>query len=412
MNLFSETEIAQKITRVFLIGAALLLLCYGLLFKGAILITENTSSKHRLTILAPHYFEQYENGKSGEIVIDPLVTSYDQFQLLPSKIQQEIDPEWLGVDSLHFPEDDSEFAIVAENIKGKTYYLVENIDAVEWSDGAFMLIEVILLICGLVLFFIAAIAIKNTSKKIAQPFSDLAEKLASDTGETFEQLSIEGTSTKELTQTLTAINNYRDKIELSIKREKSFTRYVSHELRTPMTVIKGCLSILKKQSNEKVDKQIHRIDGALNEMQALTQTFLLLARDDIETTNSIKLSEAYFNDQLDDLQSYIESNQCSSSVQQLEDIELSVEPILFNALLKNLLINAINSSPNGHISLFVDNKQLSIVDNGSGLNHQSRGYEGFGIGLVIVKDICDKYKWKFSLENNVDKGCTAIVKFG
>lgn len=114
MTSINEATIAKKITHVFLIGAALLLICYGFLFKNAVLLTENKTGMHRLFIIAPHYLSQYEHGTTDIIKIDPLLTSYGHFQQLPTKIKQVITPEWVGVDSLHFEEDDSEFAIVAQ----------------------------------------------------------------------------------------------------------------------------------------------------------------------------------------------------------------------------------------------------------------------------------------------------------
>ncbi|MCV6589189.1 MAG: hypothetical protein OIF57_09190 [Marinobacterium sp.] len=41
-----------------------------------------------------------------------------------------------------------------------------------------------------------------------------------------------------------------------------------------------------------------------------------------------------------------------------------------------------------------------MIDNGVGLSAQARGYEGFGIGLKLVEDICARYNWHFSLTEN------------
>lgn len=411
MRKLSQASISQKISRIFLIGAALLLLCYGVLFALAIHITENKNSMVRLELIAPHYFGAYKNGELGKIKINPLLTSYDQFQQLPIKIQQNISPEWAGVETIQFDDDESEFAIVAERIADKTYYLVEDVGSVEWSDDAFFLIELLLLAFGIVLFLLAALAIKNTAKSIAKPFHTLAQQLSIDSGESFEEIIIQGAPTLELQQTLDAINSYREKIAFSIAREQSFTRYVSHELRTPMMVIKGCLSILKKQDQQATGKQCQRINDAVNEMQTLTQTLLLMARDEVMAPQPLIISKALIESQLDAVSNYLENNHCTIRLQVLDEVRLFVEPVLFNVLLKNLLINAINCSPNGHISLVIDHQQLSIEDNGSGLNHTDRGYEGFGVGLVLVNDICKKYHWSFSLENNADKGCTATISF-
>jgi len=410
MDTISGLSIAQRITRVFLIGAAALLLTYGLLFKTSILVTENKNSMHRLVLVAPHYFAQYQQDAQGKVVIDPLLTMYDDHALLPQNIRNELPPQWTGVESVHF-EDDSEFAIFAKKQGNKTYYLVEDSNAIEWSDGAFILIELLLFSCGLVLFLIAAFTIKSSANKIAAPFSQLAHTLASDSGDNFNKLTTQGPPSYELQQTLSAINNYRDKISQAITREQSFTRYVSHELRTPMTIIKGSVSLLKKHQDASIDKQCKRINQALDEMEALTQTFLLLARDEVDSKHELIINQLVIEQQQEALSSYIHHNNCTITIQVLDNITLPVETTLFNALLKNLLLNAINCTPNGNISVFMDQQQLSVIDNGSGLDNKHRGYEGFGIGLIIVKDICKKYHWSFSLANNPDKGCTAQVTF-
>ena len=81
-------------------------------------------------------------------------------------------------------------------------------------------------------------------------------------------------------------------------------------------------------------------------------------------------------------------------------------------VLQNLLKNAIACSENGRVTLLVNEYQIEVIDDGLGLDTKPRGYEGFGIGLVLVRDICRKYNWQFSLENNLGKGCTAKVAFG
>jgi len=73
--------------------------------------------------------------------------------------------------------------------------------------------------------------------------------------------------------------------------------------------------------------------------------------------------------------------------------------------------NAINCSHDGKVSVFLSQSKLEVIDTGVGLNSKPRGYEGFGVGLQIVKDICDRYDWCFDIKNNSDLGCTTTVIF-
>ncbi|MBU2972457.1 HAMP domain-containing histidine kinase [Pseudoalteromonas sp. C2R02] len=406
--------ISKKISRVYLLGAATLLICYALMFKATILVTENKNSMHRLVITAPHHFNHYEQGKTGTIVIDPLLTIYDNFEHLPLQIQRRITTNWTGIQSYHF-EDESEFAVFGKQIsspKGKiNVFAVENIDAIEWSDGMFILLEGAVFITGLILFIISAGFINKLARRISSPFVQLATQLQQECITDFSELKVTGTSSKELEQIRNAINEYRIKISQSIAREQAFTRYVSHELRTPMTVIKGTLSILKRQKLPAVEKQSSRIKTAVDEMEQLTNTFLLLARNDELAAEAFLIDEDYIINQVAELNHLLEANQTQFSLQLQHNVKIQAHSTLFNAVLKNLLINAINCTYQGTVSLFIDTNQLNVIDTGIGLDNKPRGYEGFGIGLTIVKDICNKYGWQFSLENNETQGCIASVKF-
>jgi len=406
--------ISKKISRVYLLGAATLLICYALMFKATILVTENKSSMHRLVITAPHHFKHYQQGETGTVKIDPLLTIYDDFESLPLQIQRRIGPNWIGIQSYHF-EDESEFAVFGKEVStpnGKiNAFAVEDIDAIEWSDSMFILLEGAVFFTGLILFIISAGFIIKLAGRISAPFVQLAEQLEQECITDFSELKVEGTSSKELEQIRKAINDYRFKISQSLAREQAFTRYVSHELRTPMTVIKGTLSILKRQQLPVVEKQSLRIKAAISEMEQLTNTFLLLARNDELAAEPFIINETYINNQVTEIYHLLEANQTKFTLQLQHNVEISAHKILFNAILKNLLINAINCTYQGTVSIFIDKHQLNVIDTGVGLDNKPRGYEGFGIGLTIVKDICNKYGWQFSLENNATQGCTASVKF-
>ena len=411
MNKHKSISITQTISRAYILGTLLLLLINWLIFRSVILVTENTVNTNRLNEVSEFHLDYYRNGGEGTRQIDSLTKSYDEFLSLPTIIQRHISPQWLGTTSVHFDENDSEYVIFAKKIDNKTFYLLENSHATEWGDDVFLMIELSIIVGGLLLALCARIYIVAAANKISLPFRSLAKQLDGDEAKSFEPLTVEGHATIELKQTLKAINDYRQSIAQSITREKSFTRFVSHELRTPMTVIKGSVSLLNRLDNEKILIQTTRINKAVDDMNELTQTLLLLARDHKNDDGEIVIDDKFINQELLDIETYIQSNECQIDYQILSAFRLSAQPTLFKALFKNLLINAVNSTAKGQVSIFLDKGQLTIIDNGLGLEAQSRGYQGFGIGLVIVKDICQKYGWQFSLENNETQGCTAKVLF-
>ena len=216
----------------------------------------------------------------------------------------------------------------------------------------------------------------------------------------------------ELAQTLTSLNNYRSRIRELLAREKSFTRYVSHELRTPMTVVKGALSILRKQDNEQALKQAQRIHQAIEQMEQLTQTFLLLARNEDRAELKVRVDSTFIEKLSRDIENKSKVNQTHVEFNLQQAFSLPVEPLLLYSAIHNILLNAVNSTLQGEVEVTLNEHGVIVVDNGVGLEETARGYEGFGVGLLLVKDICEKYHWQFSLAENINhKGCIATIQF-
>ncbi|MCP4320731.1 MAG: HAMP domain-containing histidine kinase [Alteromonadales bacterium] len=406
--------ISHKIIRVYLLGAIVLLVFYGVILSQTILYAENQNSVRRLALIAPHHFKLFSQDLQGEVQIDPMLTIYDQYDILPALIKRRVNQQWQGSITFHF-EDDSEYSIFAQQVMTKKglaiVYALEDIDAVEWDDTEFAIFQIVIFGLGLLIFIIAAIFIIKMARRISTPFSDLADKLECNDNERYTPLSVEGELSLELVQMLASINRYRDRIREAFAREQAFTRYVSHELRTPMTVIRGGISVLRRLEDEKVQKQSNRIDNAIIEMEQLVHTFLLMARDEDGESISVNVSDEAIQKIINDFEPTILANQVSFHQVLQCDFSLNAQPLLFAAVIKNLLKNAINCSVEGKVDLFISPQRIDVIDNGVGLDAKPRGYEGFGIGLNIVRDICEKYHWQFYIKNNLGDGCTASVVF-
>ncbi|WP_448553617.1 sensor histidine kinase [Thalassotalea montiporae] len=413
-----------QIIRAYLLGTGLLLAFYTLMFYQLTIHTESTTGLNRLALIAPHHFARFEQGEQGKIVIDPLLSIYDRYELLPTALQKTFSPEWRGQENWVTEQDESDFGVLTSeqviNDQLTTLYAVEDLGAYEWSEGLdFNLFQLLLFALGSIICVIAVFLMIKAAQRIASPLASLVEQLEQSLDTDFSPILIEPDAAKqgkvsqalplEVDRTLAAINQYRDRIKQLVEREKTFTRYVSHELRTPMTVITGSLSILRRLSNDIVDKQTARIKHAVTNMEQLTATFLLLARDQA-TSKSLFVNEEYLTSMIEMVSETAKQNQVTLTSQLKAPFALDVEPQLFSAVIQNLLNNAINCSVDGSVSLFVSDQYIDVIDTGVGLDAKPRGYEGFGIGLQLVNDICQKYRWQFLLQNNAKQGCTATVK--
>lgn len=274
-----------------------------------------------------------------------------------------------------------------------------------------MQIELTVLGLAIIVFLISALVISQAAKTLSSPLSRLAKQLEDQDSDDFSQLS-DDSQALEIAQTIDAINSYRQRIQAQIKREQDFTQYISHELRSPMMVIQGANTIVKRQHPE-LEKQTARISTALESMQNLTHTFLLLARDNISDKAITRVDDAF-------CQRLLEQNSASAANQSVKlhnqierPFSLYSEPLLLEVAINNLIQNAIAHSQAGTVKLIVSQSRIDVIDNGCGLGDKpNNAPEGYGIGLQLVRDICQKYAWQFELEEIPQgSGCQASIIF-
>ena len=109
---------------------------------------------------------------------------------------------------------------------------------------------------------------------------------------------------------------------------------------------------------------------------------------------------------------------------ELEKMQVLIPETQLSLLFGNLIGNAIKySSPNSVIEITLQNKVLRIKDEGIGieLNKQKEIFQkyqrgtdysgGFGVGLNIVKSICDEYSIQIVLDSTLGKGSEFILYF-
>ncbi len=201
-----------------------------------------------------------------------------------------------------------------------------------------------------------------------------------------------------------------------------FIKDSAHELNTPVSVLMTSVSMLKKGKNpEKMMKYI------LSSSKQISQIY-----------NDIHF--AAFNDINEDVYEIFNlKDLVSESIEFFQDISITknivLDSTLENCLIKmdrtktqklvnNLISNAIKySSSNSQIQITLKDNIFTVKDFGIGISIQEqkeifkrykRGNNiegGFGIGLDIVKRVCQEYDLKLNLESQIDVGSSFIVDF-
>jgi signal transduction histidine kinase len=131
------------------------------------------------------------------------------------------------------------------------------------------------------------------------------------------------------------------------------------------------------------------------------------------------LLSAMIDEAIEDRQNEIRLNGIKVNNHVDADVLITSNRSLLNVVVNNLLANAIKHAPGGIVDIAFVDGQLSIRDDGSGLDADdidqlfkpgvsgpnSRGY---GLGLYISKLICDQQNWQLEL-NNASPGTIAKI---
>lgn len=230
---------------------------------------------------------------------------------------------------------------------------------------------------------------------------------------------------EEVAQLAHALDDYQNRITRMLRREQEFTANVSHELRTPITTILTSCELLatERSISERARVRIGMIEAAATRMGEQLQALLFLAREQaLGIMEPVALAECVY-DAVEPV--------CSEIYRKRLNFEVAIEPkavltlnrqALHTALV-NLLRNAVQYTERGFIRVNFSQSRLSISDSGIGIEpfympllyerffRGSTQGEGLGIGLAIVKRICDHYGWIIDVESTPGKGATFHITF-
>ena len=100
----------------------------------------------------------------------------------------------------------------------------------------------------------------------------------------------------------------------------------------------------------------------------------------------------------------LQGRDVSWTVEVVPGTRLAMPETTFKILRGNLVKNAFAYTEQGSVAVELKNSGLRMRDTGHGLSAEPRGTQGYGFGLVIVKDICRKYQSAFNLTEQESSG--------
>lgn len=199
----------------------------------------------------------------------------------------------------------------------------------------------------------------------------------------------------------------------SYRLQKEFTENASHELQTPLAVFQSKLDLLLQQP-ELTERQAAIIQDLYqmnSRLSRLNRNLLLLAKMDnnqFSRTESVDVVMV-----IEDLQPYFESLSGGLLLKQkfsVASLPVKANRSLLESMLNNLVVNAVrHNRAGGEITVSLAKNRLTVsntsddaaLDENQIFNRFYRPSEkakGNGLGLSIVKAVCNYHGWKISYD--------------
>ena len=232
----------------------------------------------------------------------------------------------------------------------------------------------------------------------------------------------------EVGQLAAALDDYSTRLTEMVERDREFNADVSHELRTPLAVIASTTELLQASPDltNKLSERLKRIERAVRQSSELIDALLLLSRRERQAPNDGETTDvARVVEQVVDAQRTHVINKPVQVRVNIEEALATVAPSSVVAVaLSNLIGNAFKYTQAGEVIVTVGHGRVTIEDTGPGIEVEDadklfeRGVRGTkvgkggGLGLAIVRRLCELYGWKVSLAPRPQGGATATLEFG
>ncbi len=223
-----------------------------------------------------------------------------------------------------------------------------------------------------------------------------------------------------------SLHNFATRLDAFVERERNFTRDASHELRSPLTIIKVAAEVLADDGSLSpfAQRSLTRIQRSVREMEALMESFLILAREsNFGLPEEDFLANDVVREQVERFRDLLENKPIELKLEENARFALHAPPRVFAVVIGNLIRNACLYTERGVICVIVEAASVSVSDTGCGMDAEDlerafqpfyrgsrTGDQGHGIGLAIVRRIADRFNWPVELDSARGHGTTARLR--
>ncbi|MDQ7043299.1 MAG: HAMP domain-containing sensor histidine kinase [Sulfurimonas sp.] len=193
----------------------------------------------------------------------------------------------------------------------------------------------------------------------------------------------------------------------ALKMTEEFIKDILHDFNTPLSTLRLNLSMLKTEigENKKISRIENTVQNILN-LQSNLRSYL--------SNHALQKERFDIKEFLQERVSLLEKNYKQVRfILEVSSVQVELNRDSFGRIVDNILSNAAKyNKQNGEVKIVLEDNKLIISDTGKGIKNPKRVFErfykeqdrGIGIGLHIVKKLCDEMGIEISVESEVGKG--------
>lgn len=318
--------------------------------------------------------------------------------------------------------DDAPYRVAVVDKRGERYFMLFNEIQQSHRERQFL---AYLIIGALIATLISAGIGWFLAGRVVAPVAELARRVSAARPEDEVHDVANGFVDDEIGQLAGVFGGYLTRMRAFIDRERAFTLDVSHELRTPLAIVQGVVELMEHDETlgDQHRERIARVGRANREMTDITSALLLMAREKTLAEPVVKSCDVWkLVEDTVEAHRYLLNAQTTVELVCNNRPQIDAERILLGIVVANLIRNAFAYTDSGQVSIVLNDTTLTITDTGPGIpeheigkvfqrQFKGAGSTGSGIGLSLVKRICDRYGWEAVIASNVGLGTSARLIF-
>ncbi len=400
-------KLLSKYNRVNIIATIIVLfvsaICYYFLIQS-VLITQLDKD------LKVEELEIKDFIKENNRLPDPTNYKDEQEEFIPSG-NQKADRRYTSVDIFNkeHHEDVSYRQLQFPVLIAANQYKILIRKSQEETDDLIQLIVIITL--GILVILLVTLFLINRFllNKLWKPFNSTLQQIKQFNLSGKEKVQLEQSDINEFTELNDAVRIMTGRVSRDYDEIKSFTENASHEIQTPLAIIKSKLELLSQSENLKEEQMnsIQSVYEATNRLSKLNQSLILLTKIDnqqFRESEEVNIS-SLINKHLTNYEELITAKFITIKKNIEDNVKMNMNEVLAEILISNLITNAIKHNiDKGIIEITLSNNHLLISNTGLPLKiDPSELFERFkkdkvsseslGLGLSIVKKICERYSY-------------------